>query len=393
MFTKKSLVIIVFTLLALISVGSEIKAQSTSVFVAGLKAPEKIIYVPQPGYFLVSEAGDAQIPNSGRISLITEQGARFTLLDGLPSGPATPNGESSGPSAMWLEGDHLFIAVGAGNEVLNGPFPGTEIPNPNPNSPLFSSVLVLLFHHDGFQPSSYNYQLMPADHARLANGETLILGNGIPRAALRLVGNFPDFTPDPRPNFAGNVRSSNPFGIVFTANTIYVADAAQNMVRTVNPINGTIGTLVTFPPRPNPNMPPIPPVIDAVPDGLRLFGNQLLVPLLTGAPFISGFAEVRSVDLTTGTNSPFISGLTSAIDVLPVSCGKSCNVFYTLEVSTNLPMGAPGRLQLFPSPNGPPTTIVSNLIFPTSMAFHPPSGDIFITEVFPGRITRVMLAP
>lgn len=290
---------------------------------------------------------------------------------------------------MWLEGDHLFIAIGSGNEVLNGPFPGTEIPNPNPNSPLFSSVLVLLFHHDGFQPGSYNYQLLPADHARLASGETVILGNNTPRAALRLVGNFPDFVPEPRPNFAGNVRSSNPFGIVFTANTIYVSDAAQNMVRTVNPIIGAIGTFIAFPPRPNPNMPPIPPVVEAVPDGLRLFGNQLLVPLLTGAPFISGFAEVRSIDLTKGTNSPFIGGLSSAIDVLPVSCGNACNRFYTLEVSTNLSMGAPGRLQRFDTPNGTPTTIVNNLISPTSMAFHSPSGDIFVTEVFTGRIIRI----
>lgn len=389
MFTKKSLVIIVFALLALISVSSETEAQTSSVFVAGLKSPSKIIYVPQPGYFLVSEAGDVAIPNSGRISLITEAGARFTLLDGLPSGPATPNGDASGPSAMWLEGDHLFIAIGSGNEVLNGPFPGTEIPNPSPNSPLFSSVLVLLFHHDGFPPSSYNYQLLSADHARLASGETVILGNSIPRAALRLVGNFPDFVPEPRPNFAGNVRSSNPFGLVFTANTIYVSDAAQNMIRTVNPINGTIGTLVTFPPRPNPNIPPIPPVVEAVPDGLRLFGNQLLVSLLTGAPFIQGFAEIRSIDLTTGINSPFISGLSSAIDVLPVSCGNACNRFYTLEVSTNLPMGAPGRLQRFDTPNGTPTTIVSSLISPTSMAFHSPDGNIFVTEVFTGRIIRV----
>lgn len=390
MFTKKSLLPIVFTLLALIFGISETKAQTSSVFVTGLKAPGKIIYVPNPGYFLVSESGDVQVPNSGRISLITEQGERFTLLDGLPSGPATPNGDVSGPSAMWLEGDHLFIAIGAGNEVLNGPFPGTEIPNPNPNSPLFSSVLVLLFHHEGFQPTDYNYQLMPADHARLASGETLILGNNVPQAAVRVVANFPDFTPEPRPNFSGNVRSSNPFGIVYTPNnTLYVSDAAQNNIRTVNPINGTIGTLITFPPRPNPNMPPIPPFIDAVPDGLRLFGNQLLVPLLTGAPFIQGFSEIRSIDLMTGTNSPFITGLTSAIDVLPVSCGKSCDQFYTLEVSTNLPMGAPGRMQLFTSPSGTPNTIVSNLISPTSMAFHSPSGDIFVTEVFTGRIIRI----
>ncbi len=392
MFTKKSLIIIVFALFALASVVSETKAQTTTTFVAGMKAPVKIIYGQPQGYFLVSEAGDALVPNNGRVSIVTNAGARLTLLDGLPSGPATPNNAPSGPSALWLNGNTLYIAIGAGNEVLNGPFPGTEIPNPHPNSPLFSSVLELQFHSIGAASDNLNYQLLPADHTRLANGETILLGgNGRPHASLRLVANFPDFTPNPRPDFPNNVRASNPFGVVLTANTLYVADAAQNMIRTVNPASGAIGTFFTYPPRPNPGMPP-PPFIEAVPDGLRLLGNQLLVPLLTGFPFLPQFAEIRSIDLTTGTDSLFIGGLTAAVDVLPVSACGFCHPIYTLEFSTNLLMGAPGRLQRFDSPTTS-TVIVNNLISPTSMALNPSSGDIFVTEIFPGRIIRVTLAP
>jgi hypothetical protein len=142
MFTKKLLTIIFFALFALLSIISETKAQTAATFVTGLNAPTKIIYAHRRGYFLVSEGGNAQ-PNSGRISIVTNDGFRFTLIDGLPSGLAPPNNEPIGPSAMWLDGNTLYIAIGGGNEVLAGPAPGTEIPNPNPNSPLFSSVLKL----------------------------------------------------------------------------------------------------------------------------------------------------------------------------------------------------------------------------------------------------------
>lgn len=291
----------------------------------------------------MSEAGDALVSNSGRVSLVTNAGARFTLLGGLPSGPAAPNGDPSGPSALWLNGNTLHIVIGAGNAVLNGPFPGTEVPNPHPNSPLFSSVLEFQFHSIGAEFENLDYQLLPADHSRLAHGETIRFdGKGRLNATLRLVANFPDFTSEPRPGVPNNVRASNPFGIALTANTLYIADASQNMIRTINLANGATGIFFTNPPRPNPGMPP--PFIDAVPDGLRLMGNQLLVPLLTGFPFLSQFAEIRSIDLTTGTDSQFIGGLTSAVDVLPLSvvCGF-CHEVYTLEISTNLLMGAPGR--------------------------------------------------
>jgi len=88
-----------------------------------------------------------------------------------------------------------------------------------------------------------------------------------------------------------------------------------------------------------------------VPDSVRLFGDQLLVPFLTGFPFQPGLAQVRKVDIASGNQESFITGLTSAIDVLPVRAGGA-DRFFVLEFSANMLQGAPGRLKLFNSPSG-----------------------------------------
>jgi hypothetical protein len=385
MFTRKILTIFVFVLFALVSVASEATAQTATTFVTGLKSPVKIIYSQRYGVFFVSEAGMPMTTNTGRISMISNDGSVSTLIDGLPSGPAAPNNDPSGPSAMWLDGNSLYIAIGAGNTVLSGPAPGSEIPNPNVASPIFSSIIEMKLPGRG-RLGFVSYQIQPADQVRLATGETVGLGFGAFRASLRLAANFPDYTPNPRPDVPNNVRPSSPFGLVGAGNNLYVADAAQNQIRSVSLVSGSTGILFTYPPRPNPLAPP--PVIDAVPDSLRVFGNKLLVTFLTGFPYPAGLADVRQIDLESGAESQLIGGLTTAIDVLPVANGF-CNSFYTLEISTNLAGGTPGRLQRFSSPGGTPTVISNALVSPTSMALHPPSGDLLITEIFPGRITRV----
>lgn len=366
-----------------------IKAQTSLVFVTGMKRPVKLIYAQKRGFFLVSENGDEQVPNSGRISIVTNEGGRFTLIDGLPSGPTPPNLDSSGPSAMVILGNTLYITIGNGNATLNGPAQGSEIPNPNPNSPIFSSVLEFRFPPLGFRPGRIEYQLAPGDHQRLANGETIMLGNlGSPKAQLRLVADFPNFTPAPRPDVPNNVRPSNPFGLALHANTLYIADAAQNQLRTIDLTDGATGFLITYPARMNPT-PVGAPFIDPVPDSLRLFGNRLLVTFLTGFPFPAGTANVRQYDLENGAETQLLGGLSSAIDVLPFETGGFCYSVYTLEFSTNMLMNAPGRLQRFDAPNGQPTLISNTLITPTSMARHPASGDLLVTEIGTGRIMRV----
>jgi len=198
---KKTTLIGIAILMCVLSLG--ISGQTVTPFVSGLKAPGKVIYSQRQQFFLVSESGIPSIPNSGRISIITRQGDRYTLIDGLPSGAAPPDNAPAGPSALWIEGNKLYIAISTGNATLAGPVPGSEIPNPNPNSPIFSSVLEYTFAPFGLRFGRTEYNVLdPEDHMRLANGETVLIGlPGRPRATLRLIANFPDFTPAPRPGF------------------------------------------------------------------------------------------------------------------------------------------------------------------------------------------------
>ncbi|MBA3322780.1 MAG: ScyD/ScyE family protein, partial [Pyrinomonadaceae bacterium] len=360
----------------------------TSEFATGLRAPTKIIFI-NSGHLLVAEAGNG--PNTGRLSILDRSsGARRTLLDNLPAGLAPPNNDPSGPSGLELRGRMLFITIGQGDATLNGPAPGTEMPNPNPSSPIFNSVLAIDLSAVN-EATTAGFTLTAANQTTLKSGSQVTLNDGSGQTlTIRLVTDFPDFVAEPRPNFAGNVRPTNSFGLVAAANFLYVVNAGLNSVSRVDINAGTDATLATFAPipRPSPVTPPGGPVVEAVPDSIRLFGDQLLVPFLTGFPFQPGLAQVRTVDIATGNNAPFITGLTSAIDVLPVRTGGA-DRFFVLEFSANMLQGAPGRLRLFNSPSGAPVVTVDNLMTPTSLARDERTGSLFVTEIFTGRVVQI----
>jgi hypothetical protein len=201
---------------------------------------------------------------------------------------------------------------------------------------------------------------------------------------------FRNFEFEPRPDFLGNVRNSNPFAIAVKGNKLYVVNAGLNLVRDVDIATSDSRVVARFAPKPNP-LPFGPPVVDAVPDNIRVFGNQLLVTLLTGFPFAPGIAEVRKINLANNSQTTFIGGLTSAIDVLAVSGPQGEDQFYTLEFSTDLLADAPGRLQFFSSANATPVVIAGNLISPTSMARDEQTGSLFVTEIFTGRVIKIVV--
>jgi hypothetical protein len=384
---KKIATLAAFVLLALTLMSISAMAQSASVFTGGLKAPVRMIITPG-GNLLVAESGTGHM--DGRVSIIAPNGSRRTLVDGLPSGINVSGGEPapSGPSALLLRGHTLYVLIAAGDATMAGPAPGSIVPNPDRSSALFSALLAVRFG-SAVDDSEGNFAFTPDDFGNLSNGGRLKTRNSSDqRIVVDVIANFRDFSEAPRPDAPNNVIDSNPFGMDIRGNSIYVADASQNLIYRVDLDSDDFEVLTRFATKPNP-LPFGPPFIDPVPDNVRVFGKQLLVTYLIGFPFPAGFAEVRKVNLANNSQSTFIGGLTSAIDVLPVQGTMGQDQFYTLEFSTDMLANAPGRLQFFSSPTAAPVVVAGGLISPISMARDEQTNVIYITSIFTGTIVKV----
>ena len=338
---------------------------------------------------LVSETG-TRVSNTGRISIVDLDGNRWTLLDGLPSGINDVNAPS-GPAGLFMRGCTLYVAIGIGDSILAGPLPGTALPNPNPSSPIFSSVLAIHFSAN-VEKTTAGFILTFANQQALASGEKVTLQNGGgDKIAVELVANFPDYTSNPLPTFPDNVRGSNPFDLVVVGNQVYVTDGGQNSLRQVDIPTGAFSTLAAFPNIPNPLFPGLGgPFVEAVPTGLRSSDGQLLVTLFRGFPFPAGTSQVRSVDPETGAQAPFITGLKTAIDVLPIE-GSDTHYLVLQHASGAGPVTPPGLLLHFETPGGPPTIIANCLTTPTSMTLDEKTSTLYVTELA-GRIVAIPIA-
>jgi hypothetical protein len=353
-------------------------------YLAGLRGPMKLVAMDD-GNILVAEAGAGA--NTGRISIIDRDRRRFTIVDGLPS--ARFNGGPTGPSGVLLVGRRLFITIGGGDVSQPGPAQGSEIPNPTPTSPLFSSILLLEFD-DKATRLPLGFWLPPESHQRLGAGEGVYLTNvdGETARISRFV-DFPDYVPEPRPDVPNNVRSSNPFGLVGHEFRLDVNDASRNLIFSVDTARPEPRVLVTFPPVPNRAAPMGPPLVDAVPSTIRGYGDWLLVSYLTGFPFAAGNASLQLVDRHRGVSTPLMTGLQTAIDVLPIARGTG--LFYVLEHSQQLTAGGPGRLLRIDALDRTPLVLADALDAPTSLAFDPVTRDVLITELHRNRIVRVQV--
>jgi hypothetical protein len=367
--------------------------------VEGLKTPTKIV-ITHGGNLLVSEAGDSPatfVANHGRISLVDRSGTRRTLIDRLPAGLDLDDGGSLGPTGLWVADRFtLYVAFGIGDVTKRNAARG-EVPNPSGlSSPLFSSVWRIRLSQE-IDDIEEGFSLDPAvDHARLADGLDVRLVNGSgERARIHVLADLRDIYPG---NPANPVSASNPFGLLLLGNRFYLPDAGQNSLVRIDRETGRIQTIVHFPPVRN-TAPFGPPVSQPVPNGIRKLSEEsALVTLLSGFPFGPGAASVQKVDVSDGTTTPFISGLTMAIDVLPL--GHASGPFLVLEYASRfVPPGPggpggfipPGRLLRFVSPAAAPETLSSALVSPTSMAFDECTGELFIAEIQTGRILRFEL--
>lgn len=354
-----------------------------NVLTFGLREPLGITQSNQNN-LIVGESGTsvAGVPvlHSGRISIVEPGGTRRTFLDGLPSGPNDIN-QPSGPAGVFMRGRTLYVAIGMGDTTLPSQFP-----NPNPSSPIFSSVLAIHFSAKAEKTTS-GFLLTPAHHQTLASGESVTLSNGSDEIKIELIANFPDTTVDLTGTRPSGFRNTNPFDLVVVGNQIYVTDGGQNSVWQVDIPTGTFSTLVTFPQVPN-QIPGFPALTDAVPTGIAYNDGQLFVTLFTGVPFPPGQSRVVQADPLAGSHSTFISGLKTAIDIAPIKEGSATHYLVLQHASAGPFFGSPGLLLHFETPAGPPTTVSNCLTRPTSMVVDEKTGLTYVTEVA-GRIIEI----
>jgi hypothetical protein len=389
---------------------------------SGLQVPLGITQ-SERGNLFVSETGTLA-PNTGRISIVDLAGNRRTLLDGLPSGIADV-GEIAGPAGLFLHEHTLYVAIGIGDTIKAGPVPGTAVPNPNPPaSPIFSSVLAIQFSNY-VERNTTGFTLTSADHQALASGERVRKSNGgADRITVELIANFPDFFPEPSLAVPNNVRGSNPFDLVLLEShkrhdgdrwadgdehgdsdgeLLYVTDGGRNLVWQVDINSGAFSMLAVFPQVANPMFPSLgPPFIDAVPTGIADDNGQLLVTLFRGVPFPPVISVVAKVDPVTGNPTPFITGLKTAIDVLPIRRHHDTDYLVLQHASAGPFFGSPGLLLRFETPAGPPTVLANCLNRPTSMTLDERAGTLYVTElvsvppgtpVTQGRVVAVPVTP
>src|SRR5687768_13233321 len=265
----------------------------------GLRAPIGSV-LTKHGNLLVSETGIVDDPASGRISIVSPDGTRRTLLDGLPQGTNAAGGDASGPNSLTIRGRTVYVAIGQGDSVILGPIPGSALPNPNVSSPIFSSILAIHFSA-AVERKTEGFMLTAQDQMKLAGGEQVVLSNGGgDRITIEVIVDFPDYESEPLPTLPSNVRNPNPYDVVAVGNNLYVTNGGLNRLDQVDIAAGEYADLARFERIPNLRGAGGPPSVEAVPTGIAYSSGTLLVALFSGGPFLPGVSRIKAVDPVSG---------------------------------------------------------------------------------------------
>lgn len=364
-------------------------AADCSVVVGGLRAPIGSVFSNR-GNLIISETGIAGDQTSGRISIVSPDGRRRTLLDGLPQGTNAAGGDASGPNSLAMVGRTIYVAMGQGDTVVPGG--GGTVPNPNVSSLLFSSILAIHLSAAA-ERSTTGFTLSAQGRQTLEGGGRVTLSNGKgDRLNVEVVVNFPDYASEPTLANPGNVRNSNPFGVLPVGDYLYVSNGGLNRLFKVNIDDGSYAELAVFNPIPNTSGLGGPPAVDAVPTGMAYSGGKVLVSLLSGGPFIPGLSRVKAIDPVTGDQADFLTGLRTAIAVQPISSGGDTDYLVLENNFAPAPPFPPSgaTVRLFEDP-GSSSTVVNGctLYRPTSLAIDPKTGVHYATELLRGTVVRV----
>ena len=367
-------------------------AADCSVVAGGLRAPIGSVFSNQ-GNLIVSETGIAGDQTSGRISIVSPDGSRRTLLDGLPQGTNAAGGDASGPNSLAMVGRTIYVAMGQGDTVVPGEG-GSTVPNPNVSSQLFSSILAIHLSAAA-ERSTTGFTLSAQNQQTLAGGGRVTLSNrNGDRLKVEVVVNFPDYASEPTPANPDNVRNSNPFGVLRVGDYLYVSNGGLNRLFKVNIDDGSYAELAVFNPIPNTSGLGGPPAVEAVPTGMAYSGGKVLVSLLSGGPFIPGLSRVKAVDPVTGDQADFLTGLRTAIDVQPISSGGDTDYLVLENNFAPAPPFPPtgATVRLFEDPGSSSTAVNGCKLYrPTSLSIDPKTGAHYATEILRGTVVRVTM--
>lgn len=396
--------------------GAALHAQG--VVTAGLVKPFKAD-VTLAENLVVAESGTGF--NDGKLTLVTSYGAKRPLLSGLPSG-INAEGAPLGPTGVSVAVSTVYVLIGEGDSQGEGAAP-VQVCNPNGlSSPIFSSLLSATFS-PGPEAIGEGFALTVENIQALADGHTILLENSLAQQArIHIVTDFRNFIPDP----VHVLRQANPFAVAITGflteedasefgfpgapladveflaqfdpesalgqryrehTTAYVVDSGMNTLTAVNAATGRSEVLARFAPTPNPLFPSLGgPFLEAVPTGVRVDGDRLIVTLLAGFPFPPGSSRVVSVDRETGATDELVGGLSMSTDAVFAE-----GALYILNLSTDFLSGAPGRIVRFDLTSGQSTTFVGGLIGASGIALRAEARELIVTENFTGLMKRFPL--
>jgi DNA-binding beta-propeller fold protein YncE len=358
-------------------------ALAQTLVIEGLQFPQRLIFSPG-GNLLVSEGGTTQ-PNTARISIVNRQGARRSLIEGLP-GASSHGIPAFGPGGLALDGQTLYIAMGEGDTNVGPPF---VINTEGPSSPIFHSILQIQFSADvDTIDSTFS---LAEHHWALLDGNDIYLTNaGGHRAVVRLLSAFRPLVRNVLGG-TGRTRVSDPYSLSLDpgGKTLYVVDSASETVLKVNTDTGRSMVITRF--QPDERLGPAgPQFVDNVPTAICPVDGGFLVSFLTANPYPQGRSSVRMWTPDQGAwsrPSTVFDGLTMTNDMI---CSRRGGVFSVITVEYSLDPAnrdvPSGRIQMFA---GTDTRVLADkLHLPISVAQDPSSGDIYFTTL-PGRIFRL----
>jgi hypothetical protein len=242
--------------------------------------------------------------------------------------------------------------------------------------------------------STAGFTLSAQDQMTLAGGGKVRLSNGKgDKLQVDLVVNFPDYLSEPNAANAGNVRNSNPFGVLLVDDYMYVTNGGLNRLYKVNLDTGSYSELALFSPIANTSGGG-PPFVEAVPTGLAYSNGQVLVSLFSGGPFIPGLSRVKTVDPVTGAQSDFLTGLRTSIQSLPIVAGGDTDYLTLQNNFAPAPPWPPTGASVRRFEEAGSTSVVVNgctLYRPTSMSIEPKTGTLYATELLKGTVVKVPL--